>query len=333
MPFDFFFQPLFCFLRFSTPISKHSPTREFNLPSTYFTKYFHKPYQTTSNWQLNSLTNYSKRKKEKKKKRLDCHHRNVTKTSTNPFNPLPMSPHDRSSCLNQLATLPSSKSSCSIGFFSLCGTGGRVGSCTRPGLIFRARSRKYNDSCKKAQVRPSWQRLPTNQRVQRMAAKVRGGMDRGSQGTRRARLYQFFDRLLIPLKRSIPLPPPVYAWACEFLWWQHAPRARKTNRRLRAALCAFFNDSTSSCPGWDGKRGGGKKGQHSIVGVCRYHRSILARWNLNVFQLDGDMFDFKRLDSFLNPYFPPFFVNMNWFYLYFWNKFLWFGNVKRELCD
>lgn len=259
-----FSTPLLCILRFSTPISKHPPTREFNLPSTYFTKYFHKPYQTTSNcgnW-IHSLTTLKEKKKRKKKKKpLDCHHQNVTKTSTNPFNPLPMSPHDRSSCLNQLATRPSSKSSCSIGF-TLCGTGGRVGSCTRPGLIFRARSRKYNDSCKKAQVRPSWQRLPTNQRVQRMAAKVRKGRGEwieGTQGTRRARLYQFFDRLLIPLKRSIPLPPPVYAWACEFLWWQHAP---KTNRRLRAALCAFFNDSTSSCPDWDGKReeGGEKKG-------------------------------------------------------------------------
>lgn len=210
-----FSTPLLCFLRFSTPISKHPPTREFNLPSTYFIKILP---QTVPNhvqlWQLNSLANYSKRKKEEKKKKpLDCHHQNVTKTSTNPFNPLPMSPHDRSSCLNQLATRPSSKSSCSIGF-TLCGTGGRVGSCTRPGLIFRARSRKYNDSCKKAQVRPSWQRLPTNQRVQRMAAKVRKGRGEwieGTQGTRRARLYQFFDRLLIPLKRSIPLPPPVYA--------------------------------------------------------------------------------------------------------------------------
>lgn len=65
-----FSTPLLCFLRFSTPISKHPPTREFNLPSTYFIKILP---QTVPNhvqlWQLNSLANYSKRKKEEKKKR------------------------------------------------------------------------------------------------------------------------------------------------------------------------------------------------------------------------------------------------------------------------
>lgn len=83
------------------------------------------------------------------------------------------------------------------------GTGG-------PGLIFRARSRKYNDWGKKGPGEGpcSSQRIadkPTRRDARQ--TEERGERRRLAENAACARLYQFFDRLLIPLKRS-PLPPP-----------------------------------------------------------------------------------------------------------------------------
>lgn len=83
---------------------------------------------------------------------------------------------DRSACLNQLASYEDRRVLFHrVKSYLVCYRWARLGSCTGPGLIFRARSRKYNDSSKKAQVRPSWQRLPTNQRAHEAGRGARRG--------------------------------------------------------------------------------------------------------------------------------------------------------------
>lgn len=127
----------------------------------------------------------------------------------------------------------------------------------------------------------------------------------GSQRTRRARLYQFFDRLLIPLKRSLLFP--LYMHELANFFGGSTPFVPVKRITVYARLYARFSTiPRQAVPAGCHHR---KKIQR-YGGEYRYHRSVLTRWNLN---LDCDIFDFKRLTA---SFFIPFFPLISWILLY-----------------